>query len=220
MAGRVVGEAGRVELKLKAFLVIALLSGAGSAVACSHSEIPLTPQQEAASRAADDRMRNHAPKQSMVLIYYPESKGSWAAISLMGVGEWTGMSAADRARFRDNPNVAYDDWWRAHGGDQVKISSAAGAALHRRWLREGKQRWEPVGFGHGYVSGCGGPEWTQKLFRIDHQLATTPRQADGSVLAELYGYKYSDRSNGWQRQFVVLKFHLCRNPFGPSGHCT
>lgn len=218
-----VGEAGADELKAKASLLAALIVWTGGAAACDHSEAPLTPHQQAASHAFDARLRDRTPKQSMVLIYYPESKGSWAAISLMDVREWMAMSAAEQKRFRENPNVAYDDWWRTHGGDRVKISSSAGAALYRRWLREGKPRWEPIGFGHGYVEGigtCAGYRyWVRKEFRINQQLATAPRQPDGSVLAELYGYKYSDRSNDWQRQFVVLKFHLCRGPFGASGHC-
>lgn len=186
--------------------------------------MPLTPAQQAASLKNDAQVRDRSPKQTMALIYLPESHGSWAVNNLMDVPAWVRMSAAQRDRVQRTPEIVTKDWRLARSAERAKIAAATFTQYTYEWPPAGLQRWRPIGFGHGYIVGQGTCEgnryWVQNKFDIDRQLPAAPRQADGTVLVELYGYKLSDRSNNWRREFVVLRYRICHGPFGPSGHCT
>jgi len=193
----------------------AALTCAPGAAACDSSPMPLTPLEKALSLKKDAAIRDKAAKVLMVYIYSPSAPACCHS-GLFGVSEWRTMPAAQKAQFLQNMNYEEDEFFARYRN--VRTATPAYFALHRRWQRERKPRWQPIGYGHREYPTCSGPIWDQTRFTLP-DIRTWPRQPDGTFLAEVYGYKYSDRANGWNRDFVVLSYHLCEGPFDASGHC-
>jgi hypothetical protein len=202
-------------------LLLAQVLAIGSANACDYSEIPLTPQEQARVLKNDAEIRDRTSKLSMVFVYSPKAPAC-CRTALFDTGEWRAMPADRKARFLQNMNFEEEDFFAAH--KNIRAETSAGRALYRQWERQRRPNWRPIGFGHRYYTDtdrgtCNGNSyWRQTEFNLP-DIRTWPRQPDGTVLAEFYGYKHSDRSNDWRRDFVVLSYHFCRGPFDQRGHC-
>lgn len=189
--------------------------------ACPYSEMPLSSQEQARILKDDAAIRDRSPKLSMVFVYGPQAPAC-CKTALFDVGEWRAMPADRKARFLRNMNFEEDDFFARHRN--VRYGTPESIALHRQWERQRRPNWKPIGFGHRYYtvtdgSTCDGNSyWRQTEFNLP-DMRIWPRQPDGTVLAEFYGYKHSDRSNDWMSDFVVLSWHFCRGPFDRNGHC-
>ena len=141
---------------------------------------------------------------------------------VMGWTYWLKLSLSDRVRVRKNPDSEYEAFFASHGAPRA--GSKEWTRLFVKWERHSRPEWQPLQFGHRYVQGngtCGGNwYWSARTFDISARLAKAPLQPDGSILTELYGYKLSNRQNGWARNFVVLRYRVCTRPVEGTADCT
>lgn len=156
----------------------------------------------------------------MILIRPPGPR-DWRGRYIMEWNRWLSLSATDRERFKRNPLWEQEQWFLTHG--RPRPGTHAYGKVTADWNRRGRPLSIPVGFGHHFQrgeNGCSGyVYWVQRSFDIDAQLARGPRQPDGFVIAELYGYKLPRRDPYLDGEFVVLRYRICRGPVRADGTC-
>jgi hypothetical protein len=210
-------------------LPIALALGAATATpgqACSYASPPPSKAAQARDHAEDQRLRDTSPKELLALVYVPRPNvpARYFHSFAMEWGRWTRLSPALRARFERDPNWEEAAFFAAHGSP-VGGTKAYGR-VSASWNRQGHPFPHLVGFGHSFTvpssrirpGGCSGSYWQRPQFDLGPELVRAPGQPDGTIIAQLYGYKLPLSDENWP-EFVVLRYKFCSQPLTADGTC-